>query len=70
LLEWAYSRRGKRGLSAEWFVAMLRALSGVRSISWSMPATDLVVDAGNGILPRGGAALLCGSFDRFPHAAS
>ena len=24
LLEWAYSRSGEAGLSAEWFVAMLR----------------------------------------------
>jgi hypothetical protein len=61
LLERAYSRRGEAGLSAEWFVAMLRSLSGMRSISSSMPATDLVAEAGNEILPRGGAALLCGS---------
>jgi hypothetical protein len=53
LLEWAYSRSGEAGLSAEWFVAILRSLSGVRSISSSMPATE--------ILPRGAAALLCGS---------
>src|SRR5918992_4616227 len=54
LLEWAYSRSGEAGLSAEWFVAMLRSLSGVRSTSSSMPATDLVVDAGDGNTPPGG----------------
>lgn len=52
-LEWAYSRSGEAGLLAEWFVAMLRSLSGVGSISSSMPATE--------VLPRGAAALLCGS---------
>jgi hypothetical protein len=36
LLEWAYSGSGEAGLSAEWFVAMLRALSGVRPISSSL----------------------------------
>jgi hypothetical protein len=53
LLECAYSRGGEAGLSAEWFVAMLRSLSGLRSISSSMPAAE--------ILARGAAALLCGS---------
>jgi hypothetical protein len=43
LLERAYSGSGEAGLSAEWFVAMLRALSGVRPISSSLPATEILL---------------------------
>jgi hypothetical protein len=60
LLEWADARSGEATLSAEWFVAMLRSLSGVRSISSSMPATENSLAE----LQRS-----CVFVDRCPHAA-
>jgi hypothetical protein len=42
----------------------------VRSISSSMPATDLVVDAGNGNSPSRSCSAPVWVVDRFPHAAS
>ena len=58
LLERAYSGSGEAGLSAEWFVAMLRALSGVRPISSPLPATE-ILPRGAGVRGRSGQTAAC-----------